>query len=67
MRIPEEIRDRMRRVPGRRAAAAEGVRIAREALAAVLEVKGVQGAYLMPPFGRYEMALEVVEGLVPAR
>jgi homocysteine S-methyltransferase len=66
MRIPEEIRDRMRRVPGRDAAAAEGVRIAREALAAVLEVEGVQGAYLMPPFGRYEMALEVLEGLVPA-
>jgi homocysteine S-methyltransferase len=66
MRIPEEIRDRMRRVPGRSAAASEGVRIAREALAAVLEVDGVQGAYLMPPFGRYEMALEVLEGLVPA-
>lgn len=65
MRIPEEIRERMRRVPGRRAAAAEGVRIAREALAAVLEVEGVHGAYLMPPFGRYEMALEVLEGLVP--
>ncbi|HET9582063.1 MAG TPA: bifunctional homocysteine S-methyltransferase/methylenetetrahydrofolate reductase [Gemmatimonadota bacterium] len=65
MRIPEEIRERMRRVPGRRAAAAEGVRIAREALAAVLEVEGVHGAYLMPPFGRYEMALEVLDGLVP--
>jgi hypothetical protein len=23
----------------------------------------VQGAYLMPPLGRYELALEVLEGL----
>jgi homocysteine S-methyltransferase len=63
MRIPEAIRERMRRVVGRAEAVAEGVRIAREALAGVMEVPGVRGAYLMPPFGRYEMALEVLDGM----
>lgn len=64
MRIPEPVRERMRRVTDRREAAALGVEIAREALAAIMEVPGVQGAYLMPPFGRYELALEVLDGLI---
>ncbi len=42
-------------------ARAEGVKIAREMLAAVRD--RVQGAYLMPPLGRYELALEVLDGL----
>jgi len=61
MQIPEEIRERMRRTPGGEAARKEGVRIAREMLFAVRD--RVQGAYLMPPLGRYELALEVLEGL----
>jgi homocysteine S-methyltransferase len=61
MQIPEEIRERMRKTPGGEAARKEGVRIAREMLFAVRE--RVQGAYLMPPLGRYELALEVLEGL----
>ncbi|MGH7549225.1 MAG: bifunctional homocysteine S-methyltransferase/methylenetetrahydrofolate reductase [Gemmatimonadota bacterium] len=64
MRIPEPVRERMRRVVDRREAAALGVDIAREALAAVKDVPGVQGVYVMPPFGRYEMALEVLDGLI---
>ncbi|MGH7570446.1 MAG: bifunctional homocysteine S-methyltransferase/methylenetetrahydrofolate reductase [Gemmatimonadota bacterium] len=64
MRIPEAVRERMRRVVDGREAAALGVDIAREALAAVRGVPGVQGAYVMPPFGRYEMALEVLDGLI---
>ena len=40
----------------------EGVRIAREMLAAVRDK--VAGAYIMPPLGRYEMALEVIDGFV---
>ena len=43
------------------AARKEGVQIAREMLFAVRE--RVQGAYLMPPLGRYELALQVLEGL----
>jgi len=37
------------------------VKIAREMLFAVRD--RVQGAYLMPPLGRYELALEVLDGL----
>lgn len=61
MSIPEEIRERMRRTPGGDPARKEGVRIAREMLFAVRE--RVQGAYLMPPLGRFELALEVLDGL----
>jgi homocysteine S-methyltransferase len=61
MQIPESIRERMRKTPGGEAARKEGVRIAREMLFAVRD--RVQGAYLMPPLGRYELALEVLDGL----
>ena len=61
MQIPAEIRERMRHTPGGDAARREGVKIAREMLFAVRE--RVQGAYLMPPLGRYELALEVLDGL----
>ncbi len=46
---------------GGEAARQEGVKIAREMLFAVRD--RVQGAYLMPPLGRYELALQVLEGL----
>ncbi len=62
MQIPEEIRERMRKAGSGAPARAEGVAIAREALAAA---KGrIQGAYVMPPFNRFEAALEVLEGLI---
>jgi homocysteine S-methyltransferase len=61
MQIPEEIRERMRKTAGGEAARKEGVKIAREMLFAVRD--RVQGAYLMPPLGRYELALEVLDGL----
>jgi homocysteine S-methyltransferase len=61
MQIPAEIRERMRKTPGGEAARKEGVQIARDMLFAVRE--RVQGAYLMPPLGRYELALEVLDGL----
>jgi homocysteine S-methyltransferase len=38
------------------------VKIAREMLMAVRQ--RVAGAYIMPPLGRYEMALEVMDGIV---
>ncbi|MBK8253706.1 MAG: bifunctional homocysteine S-methyltransferase/methylenetetrahydrofolate reductase [Polyangiaceae bacterium] len=60
MSIPEHIRERMRRVPGGAEARKEGVKIAREMLFSVRD--RVQGAYLMPPLGRYELALEVLDG-----
>src|SRR5215468_299321 len=61
MQIPEEIRERMRKTPGGEAARKEGVKIARDMLFSVRD--RVQGAYLMPPLGRYELALEVLDGL----
>jgi methionine synthase / methylenetetrahydrofolate reductase (NADH) len=61
MQIPEAIREQMRCTPGGEAARKEGVKIAREMLFAVRE--RVQGAYLMPPLGRYELALQVLDGL----
>ena len=61
MQIPEDIRERIRKVPGGDAARKEGVKIAREMLFAVRD--RIQGAYLMPPLGRYELALEVLDGL----
>jgi homocysteine S-methyltransferase len=61
MQIPEAVRERMRKAAPGAEARAEGVRIAREMLFALRE--RVQGAYLMPPLGRYELALEVLDGL----
>jgi len=58
MSIPDPIRERMRRAGSGEEARREGIRIAQEILGEVKDM--VQGVYLMPPFGRYEMALEVV-------
>lgn len=67
MNIPAEIRDRMRSHTSRAAAEAAGVAIARDALEAVRRLPGVRGAYVMPPFGRYRLALEVLDGLLGSR
>ena len=61
MQIPEPIRERMRKAAPGAEARKEGVRIAREMLFGVRD--RVQGAYLMPPLGKYELALEVLDGL----
>lgn len=58
MQVPQNIRDRMERVGSGPEARAEGVRIAQEALLAVKD--RVRGAYIMPPFGRYEAAIEIL-------
>jgi homocysteine S-methyltransferase len=59
MTIPTEYRERMAKVGSGPAARAEGIAIAREALAAVLP--RVAGAYVMPPFNRVDAALAVIE------
>ncbi len=62
MQVPEAIRERMRKAGDAVHARKEGVAIAREMLASV---RGrVQGAYIMPPFERYELALEVIDGFL---
>ncbi|MCS6798575.1 MAG: bifunctional homocysteine S-methyltransferase/methylenetetrahydrofolate reductase [Myxococcota bacterium] len=62
MQIPEEVRERMRRAGSGEAARREGVAIAREMALAVRD--RVQGFYVMPPLGRYELALSVLEGII---
>jgi homocysteine S-methyltransferase len=63
MSIPAEYRERMAKVGGGPAARAEGIAIAREALAAV--TARVAGAYVMPPFNRVDSALAVLEVAKP--
>lgn len=59
MQIPLPILERMERVEKGTASIFEGVRIAQEALE---EVKhDVVGAYVMPPFGKYEAAVKILE------
>ncbi len=61
MQIPERIRERMRHADTPEAARKEGVRLAQEALR---ELKSMsQGAYLMPPFGKVDLAAQVLEVL----
>jgi methionine synthase / methylenetetrahydrofolate reductase(NADPH) len=59
MSIPAEYRERMAKVGSGPPARAEGVKIAQEALAAVLP--RVAGAYIMPPFNRVDSALAILE------
>jgi len=59
--IPERTLERMERAgaEGRR----EGIRMAQELLVELMEMPKVQGVYLMPSFGRYEVACEVLDVL----
>ena len=59
MMIPDDIRERMQRAGSGEEAHAEGVRIAQEALVAAKEL--AQGAYIMPPFNKVELAVRVIE------
>jgi homocysteine S-methyltransferase len=61
MRIPDEIRERMHKAGSGEKAQLEGVAIAQEALLAAREL--AQGAYIMPPFNKVELAVRVVEPL----
>ena len=56
--LPDWALDRMRKAADGRK---EGVQIARQALLELREV--LQGVYVMPMFGRYDSAAEVIEGL----
>ena len=61
--IPDAIMDRIETAED---APAEGVRIAQELLLAMKG--GVQGAYIIPAFGHYELAAEVIDALgLPTR
>ena len=62
MRVPDEIRERMRKAGTGQAARDAGVAIARDMLAQVKD--RVRGAYIMPPFGRYGLAADIISGIV---
>jgi homocysteine S-methyltransferase len=66
MDVPPEVMERMRAASdkGKEFAMAEGIAIAQESLAAV--APHVQGAYIMPPLGKVEMAVETVS-ILPGR
>ena len=64
MQVPAEVRERMRKAGSGPDARKEGVAIAREMLAAVRS--RVAGAYVMPPFERFDLALEVIDGFMDA-
>lgn len=59
MEVPEAIRERLKDVEDPDAAATIGVEIAAEALINV--APRAAGAYIMPPFGRIDLALEVIK------
>jgi homocysteine S-methyltransferase len=59
MRIPDDIRERMRKAGSGEQAQIEGVRIAQEALLAAREQ--AQGAYVIPPFNKVELAIRCIE------
>jgi homocysteine S-methyltransferase len=61
MRIPDDIRERMRKAGSGEEAKLEGVKIAQEALLVAREQ--AQGAYIMPPFNKVELAVRVIEVL----
>jgi methionine synthase / methylenetetrahydrofolate reductase(NADPH) len=62
MQVPTSILKRMEQAEEQGQAEAEGIMIAREALEELKDY--VQGAYIMPPFGRYKTALKVLEGYI---
>ena len=59
MQIPDAIRERMRQYGKGPRAQAEGIAIAQEVLRAARPM--VQGAYFMPPFGRVDTVLKILE------
>ena len=58
MSIPADIREKMRDVGKGPQARAMGIAIAQESLLSVAD--RVAGAYIMPPFGRYSAALDIL-------
>jgi methionine synthase / methylenetetrahydrofolate reductase(NADPH) len=62
--VPDDIRARMRDVP-EEAGRDEGIVIAAQFVAAAKPL--VSGAYFMPPFGDYEMAVQAAQGVLQAQ
>jgi 5,10-methylenetetrahydrofolate reductase len=61
MAVPDAVLKRLRDCKTRDDQREVGIRVASEALAAALESPRVKGAYIFPPFGRYEAILRVLK------
>ncbi|MBI5510293.1 MAG: bifunctional homocysteine S-methyltransferase/methylenetetrahydrofolate reductase [Deltaproteobacteria bacterium] len=61
MQIPDAVRERMRKASDKDGGAEEGILIAQQTLESVKRM--VEGAYVMPPFGRIDAGLRVLEAL----
>ncbi len=59
--VPDEIMTRMQKTETKEEGIAEGLAVAREAVEAVREM--VQGVQVAAPFGRYSLALKVLEAI----
>ena len=62
MRIPAPVRERMRSAGKGRQAREEGARVAREMVEAFRD--RVQGCYVMPQFGHYDVVPAIIQGLI---
>jgi len=61
MQVPAEIRRRLSLAPTKEAQRKEGIAIAAETLREASRHPQIKGAYIFPPFGRYESILDVLE------
>ncbi len=61
MQVPEEIRKRLEKAPTKDEQRKEGINIAAEALKGANRYPHIKGAYIFPPFGRYDSIIEVLE------
>jgi homocysteine S-methyltransferase len=62
MAVPAEVRELLKKAPGKERAQRVGIDIARDSLRAARDL--AEGAYLMPPFNRFELAVQVIEGII---
>jgi 5,10-methylenetetrahydrofolate reductase len=63
MIVPSDIRERMHKAGDK--GLEEGIAIAREFMQEAS--KYIQGVYIMPPFNRFQMAADVIKGLLPTQ
>jgi homocysteine S-methyltransferase len=61
MEVPDAVMRRLRDCRTKEEQREVGIRVASESLAAALEHERVKGAYIFPPFGRYEPILRVLK------
>lgn len=62
MSVPQKVRDQLAKASTKEQAQQVGTDIARDALRAARDL--VEGAYIMPPFNRFELAVRVIRDIV---